>query len=79
MYPGDTIRRRMQNNGAGGVPRVYRNSWHCTKVILANEGMRGFFKGAWTNTVRCVPGAGIQFASYEAMKKLLGCSGGGGS
>lgn len=73
MYPGDTVRRRMQTNGAGGAPRVYRNSFHCTQAIYKHEGMRGFFKGAWTNTVRCVPGAGIQFASYEALKTLLGC------
>jgi hypothetical protein len=72
-YPGDTVRRRMQNNGAGGAPRVYRNSFHCTAMIFQKEGMRGFFKGAWTNTVRCLPGAGIQFAAYEAMKKVLGC------
>lgn len=62
----------MQNNGAGGVPDIYRNSFHCTAQIFRNEGIKGFFKGNWTNTVRCVPGAGIQFASYEAMKKLLG-------
>ena len=29
--------------------------------------------GAWTNTVRCLPGAGIQFAAYEFLKKALGC------
>jgi hypothetical protein len=52
MYPGDTVRRRMQNNGAGGAARIYRNSFHCSALIYRNEGMRGFFKGAWTNTVR---------------------------
>lgn len=39
----------------------------------SQEGVRGFYKGSWTNTVRCLPGAAIQFASYEFMKKLLGC------
>lgn len=72
-YPGDTVRRRMQNNGAGGAPRVYRNSFHCTAEIARKEGVRGFFKGAWTNTVRAVPGAAVQFAAYEAFKKLLDC------
>jgi hypothetical protein len=73
MYPGDTVRRRMQSNGAGGAPRVYRNSFHCTSEVFKNEGVAGFFKGSWTNTVRCLPGAGIQFAAYEFMKKILGC------
>lgn len=72
-YPGDTVRRRMQNNGAGGAARTYKNSWHCTTEIFYKEGMRGFFKGAWTNTVRAVPGAAVQFAAYEWSKKVLGC------
>jgi Mitochondrial carrier protein len=71
-YPGDTVRRRMQNNGAGGSAKIYRNSWHCTVQIFKLEGVSGFFKGAWTNTVRAVPGAAIQFASYEWIKKLIG-------
>jgi len=72
-YPGDTIRRRMQNNGAGGAERVYRNTWDCTVQTWRKEGVRGFFRGAWTNTVRAVPGAAIQFASYELIKTALGC------
>lgn len=72
-YPGDTVRRRMQTNGAGGAERIYRNSIHCCKLIIQNEGYRGFFKGAWTNTVRAVPGAAVQFAAYEFFRDLLKC------
>ena len=72
-YPGDTVRRRMQNNGAGGAPKVYTNSFHCTAQIWRHEGLAGFFKGSWTNTVRAVPGAAVQFAAYELMKKMLDC------
>ena len=72
-YPGDTVRRRMQNNGAGGAPKTYRHSFHCAAEILKHEGVRGFFKGSWTNTVRAVPGAAVQFAAYEAFKKWLNC------
>jgi hypothetical protein len=72
-YPGDTVRRRMQNNGAGGSAKIYRNSFHCSAMIFQKEGMRGFFKGSWTNTVRAVPGAAVQFAAYEAFKKILEC------
>ena len=72
-YPGDTVRRRMQNNGAGGKARVYTSSLHCLTEIATKEGYRGFFKGAWTNTVRAVPGAAVQFAAYEGAKRMLGC------
>lgn len=72
-YPGDTVRRRMQTNGAGGAARTYTHTGDCVVKMWKNEGVRGFFKGAWTNTVRCLPGAAIQFAAYEFCKKMLNC------
>ena len=43
------------------------------QVMLRTEGVKGFYRGAWTNTVRCLPGASIQFGAYELMKTFLGC------
>lgn len=71
-YPGDTIRRRMQTNGANGRERIYSTSWDCCKKTFAKEGMQGFFNGLSTNIVRSVPGAGIQFMVYDALKRLVG-------
>lgn len=71
-YPGDTIRKRMQTNGAGGAARHYTTTLDCCKVILKKEGIRGFYNGLLTNAIRAVPGASIQFAVYEQMKTLLG-------
>lgn len=70
-YPGDTIRRRMQTNGMGGAARVYQNSWHCMKMVLAREGFKGFYLGATANAIRCLPGAGIQFAAYDILKDFF--------
>jgi hypothetical protein len=70
-YPGDTIRRRMQLNGANGAARTYRNSWHCLMRTIEVEGTRGLFAGLTTNAVRCIPGTAIQFAAYEAIASLL--------
>lgn len=70
-YPGDTLRRRMQTNGIGGAPRIYENTWDCTKKIVKYEGFRGLFKGLSANVVRCIPGAAIQFWAYDTFKKLL--------
>ena len=71
-YPGDTIRRRMQTNGANGQARIYSTSWDCCKKTFAKEGIHGFFNGLSTNIVRSVPGAGIQFAVYDGLKRLIG-------
>ena len=74
-YPGDTIRRRMQNNGAGGAARTYDNSWHCARVIWRTEGVRGLFKGAYVNTLRVLPAAGTQFVGYEWLCTVLNARG----
>lgn len=71
-YPGDTLRRRMQINGANGTARQYSTTWDCAKQILAKEGWAGMFAGAGTNCVRAIPGAAIQFFVYDATKHLLG-------
>lgn len=71
-FPGDVIRRRMQTNGAAGAERLYKNSWHCTRVTVQREGWLALYKGLSTNVLRCLPGAGIQFAAYDTLKKLAG-------
>ncbi len=40
--------------------------------ISAKEGARGFFKGWGLNTFRALPGAAVQFTSYDTLKRLLG-------
>eukprot|EP01129_Flabellula_baltica_P016910 TRINITY_DN9211_c0_g1_i1.p1 TRINITY_DN9211_c0_g1~~TRINITY_DN9211_c0_g1_i1.p1 ORF type:complete len:327 (+),score=69.56 TRINITY_DN9211_c0_g1_i1:52-1032(+) len=72
VFPGDTVRRRMQTNGIGGKPLVYTGTLNCFKTILKKEGVRGLFRGMSANVVRCIPGAAIQFASYDFIKKQMG-------
>eukprot|EP01130_Rhizamoeba_saxonica_P018463 TRINITY_DN924_c0_g1_i2.p1 TRINITY_DN924_c0_g1~~TRINITY_DN924_c0_g1_i2.p1 ORF type:complete len:203 (-),score=32.99 TRINITY_DN924_c0_g1_i2:112-720(-) len=70
-FPGDTVRRRMMTNGLGGKARQYKNSIDCCKQIVMKEGWRAFFYGVKPNIVRCIPGASIQFATYETIKQFL--------
>lgn len=70
-YWGDTLRRRMQTNGAGGSEKLYNNSWDCAKTILRKEGVVGLYRGITTNIVRCIPGAAIQFAAYDFFKSAF--------
>lgn len=76
MYPGDTIRRLMQTNGADGRERAYSTTLDCCRKVFARQGIRGFYRGFYVNLVRAVPGASIQFAGYEFLKNLLGVGGG---
>ena len=72
-YPGDTLRRRMQSNGMGGAKRQYDTSLGCVKSILKHEGVVGFYRGLAINAIRGIPGAAIQFASYEMLKGMFRC------
>jgi len=56
-YPIDTIRRRMMMTSGEGTK--YKNSIHCATVILRNEGIPSFFKGAGANILRGIAGAGV--------------------
>ena len=56
-YPLDTVRHRMQANGIGGSPRVYRSAMDCAAKMWAQEGVRSFFKGWGLNCFRALPGA----------------------
>lgn len=71
MFPGDTVRRRMQVNGIRGHKQIYTSSWNAFVSILKKEGIRGFYKGIGTNVVRGIPSATIQFAVYDLIKSFI--------
>merc|ERR1711907_855620 len=64
-YPLDTIRRRMMMTSGEAVK--YSSSLQCARVIMANEGMKSFFKGAGANILRGVAGAGV-LAGFDKLK-----------
>ena len=63
-YPIDTIRRRMMM--AGGAS-AYKGSLDCAAKIMAEEGIKSFFKGAGANILRGVAGAGV-LALFDTVK-----------
>ncbi|CAH0703215.1 unnamed protein product [Spodoptera exigua] len=70
-YPLDTVRRRMMMQS--GIPpeqRQYKSTAHCWAVILKKEGLRAFFKGAFSNVLRGTGGAFV-LVLYDYIKKLL--------
>lgn len=71
-FPTDTVRHRMQANGVGGAANIYSSTRDCFQKIYVKEGIKGFFKGWGLNVVRSLPGAAVQFTSYDLLKQLLG-------
>jgi len=55
FYPLDTVRRRLQGNGARGQLRLYSNTRDCIGQIWRNEGTAGFFAGLPVHLLRLLP------------------------
>lgn len=70
-YPMDTVRRRMQMEGAGGAAALYNNMFDCAAKIAQREGPRALYRGLLATCIRGVPNTGIQFAVYEGLKTLM--------
>jgi solute carrier family 25 (adenine nucleotide translocator) protein 4/5/6/31 len=50
--------------------RLYHNSLHCIRLVLAREGVRGFYLGLAPNLVRSV-GAAPMLVAYDSMKEWI--------
>uniref|UniRef100_A0A7S0I1S3 ADP,ATP carrier protein n=1 Tax=Hanusia phi TaxID=3032 RepID=A0A7S0I1S3_9CRYP len=70
-YPMDTIRRRMQLQGAAGAQAIYKNALDCAVQMVKREGVRSLYRGLTATCIRGVPNTGIQFAVYEGLKSVL--------
>jgi len=66
MVPMETIKQRMQLN-----MRPYKSVPHCIKTVLRNEGVFAFWAGYTTTLTMNLPYAGMWFASYESLCKLI--------
>jgi solute carrier family 25 (mitochondrial adenine nucleotide translocator), member 4/5/6/31 len=71
-YPFDTVRRRMMmmSGRKPGQELQYKSTADCWKKIAKQEGFNGFFKGAWSNTLRGA-GAAIVLVMYDEMRKRI--------
>lgn len=71
VFPGDTVRKRMMNNGIDNKNYLYKNSLDCIKYIYYKEGFKNFYFGLFPSVVKSIPSGAIQFLSYEILKHLL--------
>ncbi|KAL3928025.1 MAG: hypothetical protein SGBAC_012832 [Bacillariaceae sp.] len=70
-YPIDSVRRRLMMQA--GVPigeRKYNGSVQCFRVVLAQEGVGGFYLGIGPNLVRSIGGA-LMLVAYDVIKNNL--------
>ncbi|KAF9969718.1 hypothetical protein BGZ73_007781 [Actinomortierella ambigua] len=60
--PTEVIKQRMQT-------KQFTTTSAAVRAVVANEGLRGFYRGYFSTVVREIPFTCIQFPLYESMKK----------
>jgi len=66
--PMDVIKQRLQVQQKTGQAAKYKHSLHAMRVIIAEEGVRGLFRGFGTGIATYGPYVSLYFALYEQIK-----------
>ncbi|GET88000.1 mitochondrial carrier protein, putative [Leishmania tarentolae] len=70
-FPLDVAKRRIGMSGQGADKTVYRGVGDCLRHIYAQEGIRGWYAGAFVEAVRCVPQVILMWMFIEVIQKEL--------
>ncbi|GMI33313.1 hypothetical protein TrCOL_g2971 [Triparma columacea] len=70
MIPMDTIKTRLVTQ-LSTSPTAYKGIMDCARTIIKEEGAGAFYKGLPPRLLSVVPMIGIQFGTYEFMKKVI--------
>ncbi|KAI0079510.1 mitochondrial carrier [Panus rudis PR-1116 ss-1] len=66
--PTEVIKTRTQTSTYG---KLAQSSYGAARLVLANEGIRGFYRGFGITVMREIPFTSLQFPMYELMKLQL--------
>lgn len=67
----DVLRRRFQINTMSGMGYQYKSIFDAIRVILAQEGIKGLYKGIIPNLLKVAPSMASSWLSYEMTRDFL--------
>ena len=67
----DVLRRRFQINTMSGMGYQYKSIWDAIRVIMAEEGVRGLYKGLVPNLLKVAPSMASSWLSFEVTRDFL--------
>ncbi|KAI9885762.1 MAG: hypothetical protein M1823_002440 [Watsoniomyces obsoletus] len=70
-YPFDVLRRRFQINTMSGMGYKYKSIWDAVSIIVAEEGIRGMYKGLIPNLLKVAPSMASSWLSFEITRDFL--------
>lgn len=71
MIISDVLRRRFQINTMTGMGYHYTSIWDAIKVIVAEEGVRGLYKGIVPNLLKVAPSMASSWLSFEVTRDFF--------
>lgn len=72
VYPLDLVKTRLTVQHEGHAEKAYNGVVDCMAKIYKSEGVRGWYKGAYTSVIGVIPFEGGTFMFYELLKNLGG-------
>lgn len=69
--PSDVLRRRFQINTMSGMGYQYKSIFDAVKVIIAQEGIKGMYKGIVPNLLKVAPSMASSWLSFEMTRDFL--------
>ena len=70
VYPLDLVKTRLTLQKEGHGPKTYNGVVDCMRKIYQMEGLRGWYKGAYTSVIGVIPFEGGTFMFYEILKNF---------
>lgn len=70
-YPFDLLRRRFQINTMSGLGYKYKSMWDAVKTIVAQEGIKGMYKGIAPNLLKVAPSMASSWLSFEFTRDMV--------
>ncbi|KAI9900058.1 hypothetical protein N3K66_004320 [Trichothecium roseum] len=70
-YPFDVLRRRFQINTMSGMGYQYKGIFDAIRVIVAQEGLKGLYKGIVPNLLKVAPSMASSWLSFEMTRDFL--------
>ncbi|TPX15821.1 uncharacterized protein E0L32_000155 [Thyridium curvatum] len=70
-YPFDVLRRRFQINTMSGMGYQYKSITDAVRVIIAQEGIKGMYKGIVPNLLKVAPSMASSWLSFEITRDFL--------
>lgn len=71
IFTSDVLRRRFQINTMSGMGYQYKGVFDAVKVIIAQEGVKGLYKGIVPNLLKVAPSMASSWLSFEMTRDFL--------